>query len=467
MQMRFGRWSLVVASVLVLIAPLAIAVGTGGTGVMAYVRGALTRSPAITVSGVTFDTSEAAITINGETHGSDDLLPGMVAGITGRVNPGQQTGVAQTIDVTRMVFGQAIRVGTGGTGVMAVGVYVVPRTDVVFAGFDSLDQLASGDTIDVYGYSDGLSGNIQATRIERTAPGSFVELRGIVTSLTGTTFVLQGVTVDYSAAQLVGFTSALAVGDWVSARGTAGSQGIAAATVTAEPPDYAKNGAEAEVEDAISAIIAPSVFVVDDYEVDATNATFTGGTAADLALGRVVHVEGKFVDGVVKAKSVEFDDEASDDSTEASGGDDSTEASGGADVDGSITAVNSPTSFVVGHTNVDASNATFVNGQASDVAVGREVHAVGTRDSSKTLHASRVTFVTKGSTDGPANGKIEGKVATVSAPGVFVVRSTTIDARNATIRGGSLAKVRVGTEIQAVGAFQGGVFVATKLAFDD
>lgn len=456
MRTRAGRWTVTLALLLGVIAPLAGGVGTGGTGVMSYFRGALTRSTGIVVDGVTFDASQATITINGEDSRSDDLKPGMIAGVAGHVNSGKMTGVAQSINVGRTVFGQAVRVGTGGTGVMAVGVYIVPRTDVVFVGINSLDDVATGDTLDVYGYSDGVSGEVDATRIERVAPAAFVELHGIVLTPTSTTFVLQGVTVDYSAAQLVGFTGSLAAGDRVAVRGTANGQGIAALTVTAESTTDLRNGAKAEVEDAISALIAPGMFVVDDFEVDAKHASFSGGTAADLVAGRVVHVEGTIVNDVLIAKSVEFDDGESDDSETGDG------ASGEADVDGPITSLTSATLFVVGHTSVDAGGATFENGQAGDVAIGKEVRAVGKRNG-QTLLARRVTFVQKGST----SAEIEGKVSAVTAPGVFVLRSITVDARAATIRGGSLSKVRVGTGVQATGVWQGAVLVAHQLTLDD
>ena len=130
-------------------------------------------------------------------------------------------------------------------------------------------------------------------------------------------------------------------------------------------------------------------------------------------------------------------------------------------MDGAITAVASPTSFVVGQTNVDASQARFINGQPTDVAVGREVHATGTRNGGA-LRASSVKFVNTGS----QSAEVEGRVAAISAPGVFVVRSTTIDARTATIQGGTLSAVRVGTKIEATGSWQGTVLVAKRLALD-
>ena len=152
--------------------------------------------------------SQAAITINGEAgHSADDLLPGMVAGVDGNVVPGLQVGVATSIHVTRVVRGWSLHVGTGGTGlrIRMAGIDVIPRADVVVAGCASLADVTVGTTLDVYGYSDGITGAVDATRIECVGPSGEVELHGVASAITPSSMVVDGVTVDISGAQFIGF----------------------------------------------------------------------------------------------------------------------------------------------------------------------------------------------------------------------------------------------------------------------
>jgi uncharacterized protein DUF5666 len=443
----------IVLAVAFVCAQVASGVGTGGTGV--YVRGALGVGPGVVVSNITFDASQAAITINGRAgRPVDDLRPGMVAGVAGNVVPGQQAGVASQVGVTRSVYGGVMKVGTGGTGLKVAGVSVAPRTDTVYGGLASVGDIEQGDTLDVYGYSDGVSGTVYATRIERVPAASGVELHGIVATPGPTGFVLQGVAVDYSAAQLVGFSAPLAAGDRVGVAGTLDPQNVLiASTVTFEPDTHTSNGQEVEIEDAITVVLAPGLFIVDDFMVDATKATFGGGSAADLAVGRVVHVEGRMENGTLMARDVEFDDE-----------EESRSYVGGSEVDGTIASVAPPTSFVVKGVTVDASAATFANGQAGDVVVGRFVKVIGSRNGA-TMRATKVTFANGGGS-WSSFGEVEGRVSAVSSPGVYAIGSITVDARAATISGGTLASISVGSKIEARGAWQGGVLMAKKVEID-
>jgi hypothetical protein len=382
-----------------LVTPAALGVGTGGTGLRVYAHGALSLAGGIVVKGITFDASRAAITINGQAgHSSDDLLPGMVAGVDGSFVPGLQVGVADSIHVTRVVRAMVLYVGTGGTGlrIQMAGIDVIPRTDVVVAGCASLAEITVGTMLDVYGYSDGITGTVDATRIECVGPSGEVELHGVASAITPSSMVVDGVTVDISAAQFIAFTMPITAGDRVEVEGTATATGIIADTVTFEPEDDgSSNGEDAEVEDAISAIVSPLVFIVDKFEIDATNAKFSGGTAADLAVGRVVHVEGHVVNGAINAKSIEFDDDESDDGRAGPGTGPAIE-----DVDGAISAFTSIASFVVHGVTVDASAATFVNGVATDLAVGNVVKVLGTL-TGMTMKATKVTVITgSGGDDG-------------------------------------------------------------------
>jgi hypothetical protein len=468
-------WQTLLAALLALGgASAALGVGSGGTGLRVYSQAALHLAGGVVVNGVTFDPSQAGITINGQDgRTAGDLRPGMVAGVYGYVIPGLNVGVARSIQATRVAYGPVTQVGSGGTGLRLAGIYVTPRTDVVLANCATVSDIAVGTTVDVYGYSDGISGDVNATRIECTAPSTSVELHGRAFAITPTSVVVNGVQVDVSNAQFVGFDTPIAVGDRVGVNGTASGTGIIAATVTLDPDAITENGEDTEVEDSISAIISPTVFVIGAFDVDATNAKFSGGSAADLAVGRVAHVQGTVVNGVLNAKSVEFDDDESDDGGYA--GNNSGDGAEMDDVEGTIASVASPTSFVVKNVAVDAGAATFVNGSSTSIAVGKAVKVVGRRAGAN-MKAVRVTFVAAGSTGGGGKGHggtpggsahVEGVVGNVAAPGMFVVGGVQVDARSAKVDGGTLASIGKGTRIHASGAFVAGVLVATRVEIDD
>lgn len=407
--------------------PIASGVGTGGTGLRAsYIHAAIAPVPGVVVNGVNFDPSQATITINGQQQRSpDELRPGMVAGIDGFVNPGLQDGVASTIRVRRVALGRVLQVGSGGTGIRVAGIQVVPRSDAVIDGC-TLADIGYGTTVDVHGYSDGISGTMSATRIECTGASDSTELHGVASAITLTTMVVHGVTIDISNAQFVGFTAPTA-GDLVSVVGVMIGQEIFATTVTNDADDSgSSNGEDAEVEDAIGAVISASVFVVDQFEIDATNATFSGGTAANLSVGRVVHVNGTVVNGILIAQSVEFDDSESEGSGAETGSISDGGGSGGSgagtgtgsggtgsgtypgSVSGTISAFTSTASFVVSGMTIDASTATIVNGAATDLSVGTYVYVVGPCNG-KSMKAAKIKIGGGGGGGGSDDEGVDGE----------------------------------------------------------
>jgi hypothetical protein len=337
MRMR-SVWQIALGTILALAAtPLAFGVGSGGTGLKVYAHAALRLNKGVVVNGITFDPSHAIIVINGEdATGPDDLQPGMVAGVNGKFVPGLDAGDADLIRVTRVVFGKVSGVGSGGTGLKIAGIVANPRGDVVLIGCASASDITVGTTLDVYGYSDGLLGVVDATLIACVAPSDSVELHGVVSAVATGSIVVNGVSIDVSTAKLIDFGGPIADGDVVAVDGTVSAQGIVATSVTLQPDVDSRNGEQATVEDAIGAMISPLVFVVDAFEVDATNASFSGGTAADLVQGRVVRVQGKIVNGILEAQSVIFDDDGAeysgpDDGKSGSGWDDGKSGGGGDD----------------------------------------------------------------------------------------------------------------------------------------
>lgn len=300
--------------------PQALAVGTGGTGLRsAYVQGAVAPGGGIVVVGTRFNAAHATITVNGKSGlKAQAVKAGVVAQIAGAITLDGTRGVANTVNVSRVLLGRLSFVGTGGTGLKAAGLYLVPQADAVLVGFHATTDLAVGDTVDVYGYVDVSSLTVQATRLERVAAVAETELRGPITSVSASTLVVDGVSIDCTRATLSGFDGEPQVGDNVVVKGSVSANGLVASSVTAtngsEPPD----GSEAEVEGSVLSIVSPGVFYVGSVAVDATRATVNGGTLADIVVGSHVQVHGAIVDGVLVADSVEIDDSSGDGNDDAS-----------------------------------------------------------------------------------------------------------------------------------------------------
>jgi hypothetical protein len=263
-------------------------------------------------------------------------------------------------------------------------------------------------------------------------------------------------------------------------------------------------GTEADdVDGAISAFISAASFVVHGVTIDASAATFVNGVVTDLANGKVVKVIGARTGLAMKATTVTFE----------TGDTGDTELE---DVDGTITAFTSAANFVVGGITVDASAATFVNGVAADLAIGKSVKILGTLTGTA-MQATQVTFITGSGSDdgtdggggggggsgghsggGPGSGggtnpgttkppsgdggggshpgsdgssapsaEVEGRVGSLVSPGIFTVGTVTVDATSARISGGSVSDIREGTRVQATGPIQAGTLVATRVEIDD
>lgn len=302
--------------------PQAFAVGTGGTGLKsAYVQGAVAPGGGIVVGGTRFNAAHARVTVNGIAGlKAQAVRTGVVAQIAGAISTDGTRGIANAINVSRVLLSRLSFVGTGGTGLKAAGLTLAPQNDAVLVGFRAVSDLAVGDTVDVYGFVDVASLTVRATRIERVTAAAASELRGVITAVTSSTLVVDGISIDATHATLSGFDGGPQVGDSVVVEGAVVSDGIVASSVTATSPSEPADDADAEVEGSVLSIVGPGDFFVDSVEIDATGATVSGGTLADIVVGSQVQVHGAIVDGVLVADSVEIDnasDDASDDGGES------------------------------------------------------------------------------------------------------------------------------------------------------
>jgi len=293
--------------------------GSGSSGNMSNLTpvlatGTITGFGSIYVNGVHFQTSSATIRKNGQTVAESQLAVGEVARVKGEKNDTDGTGVADTIDVDESVVGPIAAIDTTNSVVTVLGQTVKINTGTSFS-MDvqpaSLAGLKVGDVIRVSGLIDS-SGNIVASRIERTGASAELQVLGTVASLdmTAHTFKINALVVNYSSANLTGFASGQpSDGDLVEVQGTmfdATTMTLTATHVARQQSEQEEAGSdEMEREGLITRFASATDFDVAGKPVTTSSSTvYRNGTAADLALNAKVEVEGTLNSSNVLVASV-------------------------------------------------------------------------------------------------------------------------------------------------------------------
>ncbi len=101
---------------------------------------------------------------------------------------------------------------------------------------------------------------------------SEVELKGTITGLTGTTFTLNTVKIDASAAELSDLPNGLTEGAYVEAKGTYNGVDTIIASKVEGKDDSVEDTDEFEVEGFVSGYASLADFKVNQIPVDASNA---------------------------------------------------------------------------------------------------------------------------------------------------------------------------------------------------
>jgi len=273
--------------------------GIGGTGITS--TGTIDGFGSIFVNGVEYETGDSEVSLDGKSASEAGLRLGMVVTVRGTLNDDRTTGTAEQVTFDDEVQGpvSVIEPGPDGDSLLltVLGVKViVERTGTVFDDV-TFDTLAVGDLVEVSGFVDE-SQRIRATRVEKQSdfvPGaSEIELKGIVSGLTSTTFNLGDYVVDFSGADLTDVPGgALTEGMSVEVHGTLADSLIVASRVEHEDDFTADLDDEDElsIQGAISNFVSPSSFAVNGVSVDASSATLEPAGLV-LANGIVVEVEG-------------------------------------------------------------------------------------------------------------------------------------------------------------------------------
>ena len=383
-MLRWGAaWALAAAAV---IAGCGGGVGVGGTG--AYAAGPITGFGSIIVNGIEFDDGSARV--EDEDGGGSDrsrLRLGMVVEVESGPIGGSAS--APTATATRIRFASEIvgpvdSVNVAGSTLAVLGQTIVVRPTTVFDdGFvDGLAGIAAGTRVEVYGFFDPASGRFTATRIEPRAGGlAAYRLRGVVAGLdrNNRSFALGGLVLGYGALPLpAGFDNGSLVRVQVETTPLNGQwRVISFGEGVRRLPDLE----DAHLRGPVTAFVSSRQFSVDGHPVDAAAASFPDGEAGVVA-GARVEVEGAVVGGVLRARTVEIDDD---------GG-----PQGGFRLIGSIESHQpAAQTFVLRRTTVfyGGSDVDYEDGSAADIAAGVAVEVRGALSADGTrLEATEIRF---------------------------------------------------------------------------
>ena len=351
-------------------------VDSGGTGTGAsptYASGPITGFGSIIVNSVRYDDSSAAVDDDdGAARNRSELKLGIRAEVLASavtVVAGVSTATASSIRIRSEIIGplEAIDSVNAQLTVLGQRVGVVATTvfDAALAG--GLAALSPGDVLVVYATLDVASGRYVASRIERRAALTSYKLRGAVATLAlaAKTLTVGLATVDWSAVAPADPASALAPGRLLHVTlATTVVGGVWRAIALSSGVPRPEDRDFAEIEGRITAFASSTSFALDGLAVDASAASFPGGSAG-LRLGAKIEVRGSLRGGVLVASRVTLKDE--------DGGLEPFE------LHGSIESVDTAAMrFVVRGVTVAWSAATrFEGGSPADLAVGRRVEVKG------------------------------------------------------------------------------------------
>lgn len=320
------------------------------------------------------------------------------------------------------------------------------------------DMIANGALIEVEGNLSG--GILLATKVEiehvtvitfdgtvqavDTATGTVTIGGQVVSVVTDTQFI------DSSTAAVANFSlAAVHVGDHLSVLAFRGASGLIATRLQRLDPDTPPpNQPPTSVQGTITSFVSVANFVVAGQQINAGTASFVGGSSANLGNGVRVSVEGNVSNGVLNATTVQFL---------------SSPGPSTVTVTGSISGFVSVSNFTVAGQRVDASSASFSNGNASNLANGRSVTVTGTVQSG-TLLAQSVSFAQPPQT---TTLEVEGTISSFVSTSNFVVAGQQVNASQASFSGGNASNLANGVKVQVKGTLQNGVLMAASVQIED
>ena len=293
----------------------------------------------LTVNGTTINAENAKVVVDGVETDSASLKEGMVVSVIGTESPDGTANATQIIyndDVEGIVLDNSVTTGYNGT-LNVLGQAVKADANTVFESYDvsdlSISDIDKGNIVEVSGYSSG-NGEILATRIEvkntQYNVGEEIELKGIVTGLTGSTFKIGELNINLETASLdADFMGTLQNGQYVevsSYEGFDNNGNLIASEIDLKSEgskeiSHSENDGRVEIKGAITKGLNVNKLEINGYSVlVADNLSLNSGFINALSKGIIVEAEGYInIDGQFVATKLEIENES--DSNSEKGGD--------------------------------------------------------------------------------------------------------------------------------------------------
>lgn len=272
--------------------------GIGGTGVS---MGSVSGFGSIIINGTRFDTSGASFTVNGASASQSDIQIGQIV----RAETDFNASTTSQVDYAETVRGPIENINQAARTMTVLNQQVIVNDTTSF--FNNLDfaTLVNGNEVEVSGTRTS-TGAIVASYIRLRNGTSEYRIIGQVANLTATTFEIVGpaprLIINYSAANQMGLSAPLAIGQLIEARGMVVNFNAATETFVV---DELRDGLDLdaavddqiEFEGIITSFTSQANFIVNGLMVDGSGASlvFEDGSAAtpgDLGVNIEVEVEG-------------------------------------------------------------------------------------------------------------------------------------------------------------------------------
>ena len=369
-------------------------------------------------------------------------------------------GPVSNVDLTAQTFtmlGQTIRINAV-TGSGPVTIFEAP--------YARLADVRSGDIVEVHALIQReVNGAVtmQATRVERHAPGAMGMVKGIVSELssTGRAFKVGGLLVSLDDASATPGKAALANDAEVVVRVPANASGALATATSVRITDRqaAAGGHAVNLAGPIGQLdAARKRFVIDGVTVDAEKAVVERGqSVGTLKMGQYVRVKGALDGAIMRATAIALPG-------------DEQEPGGEAELHGSITAFASNGNFKVRGIRIDASNAKISCPAPALLSENLQVEVKGHPLSSDTVVAIEVKC--EAAVDDKSVVDRVGQAASVDpAKRTFALGSgstaLTVTWGDNTVFVGLDATTLKDQKLQVEGKLRGNLLIASRIKRDD
>jgi len=437
-------------------------VGTGDAAVLSVGTISAFGSGTITVNGVQYATAAAVIRVNGQAATAAALKLGMVVTVQGGAKQADGSVAASSIDYRADVQGVVSGVDSAGQAFIVLGQRVHTDRQTVFDG-GSFDTLLN-QYVEVSGFRAS-PGELLATRVEiraSIAKGATLEVTGTVSQLDGAgkTFRIGPQLVDYTQTPQAVVPAGLANGVVANAKGTtvaAGDRLLATDVQLVATALAAPEAAKVEIEGLVASYANLGSFFVNGQLVDGRAAVFEDGTAASLADGVRVEVEGRLASGIVVASKISIEEDAA------------------VVIDGLAEAVDPGGGTVtVSAQRVTATPSTQFDDRSAAAAhnFGLAAISVGDRLSVSATHgpaglmATRITRLDVSAPGGSQpDASAEGTISQFVSTANFMVGGRSVNASSATFVGGVAADLANGKRVEVEGTLSGTILLASIVTF--